>query len=82
MKRVIEIEKEYKATPKKAIEKFFKKFPEINYWKETFEWMLESGTEHFTDDMMADGTKNNEWCYSLWLDQNDDYTYICVIERA
>lgn len=83
MKRIIEAEVEYKCNAEKAIEKFFKKFPELaDAWKETLEWMNESGTEHFIDDLFGDGTKNPDWCYSIWLEKNDQYTYICVIERA
>lgn len=82
MKRIVNIDKEYKASPKKAIEKFFKRLPELVEWKETFEWMADSGETHFIDDQFADGTHNDEWCYSLWLEQNEEYTYIAVIERA
>lgn len=82
MKRVIEIEKEYKLPAATAIKRFFKTYPDMEYWKETFEWMLETNADHFDDTLMADGTKNREWCYSLHLDQNEDCTYVCIIERA
>lgn len=83
MIRIVEAEAEYKCNAKKAIEKFFKKYPELaEAWRETLEWMNESGTENFVDDLFADGTKNNDWSYSIWLDKNDPYTYICIIERT
>lgn len=84
MKRVLELEKEYKCNATKAIEKFFKAYPEqANIWQETFEWMNENNVENFCDNRFADGTKNNDWAYSLWLDKLDDKnTYICLIERA
>ena len=82
MTRIINIDKEYKMNPNKAINKFFKTHPELDYWKETFEYMADKGVNHFVDDLFADGTKNENWTYSLWLDINGDYTYIAVIERA
>lgn len=82
MTRVVDIDVTYKMDAKKAIKKFFKGHPELDYWKEQFEWMNETNTDHFDDRRMADGTINNEWCYSLWLDKIDDnITYIAVIER-
>lgn len=83
MKRVLEAEMEIKAKKDEtAINRFFKKYPEIDYWKETFEYMAENGEEHFIDDMFADGTKNTDWSYSLWFIRNDDSVYMAVIERA
>jgi len=43
--------------------------------------MMESNTEHFIDDLFADGTKNNDWTYSLWFEEDENYTYIAVIVR-
>lgn len=83
MERTLEIENLYKSNAKKAINKFFKAHPELDYWKEQFEWMAETGIESFNDTMMADGTYNKDWAYSLHLDQYEgDQTYICIIERA
>lgn len=83
MKRIVNVDADCKCNATKAIEKFFKKYPELaEAWKETLEWMNESDTEHFVDDLFADGTKNNDWTYSLWLVKNEAYTYIAVIERA
>lgn len=84
MKRVVNIDSEYKCNAKKAIEKFFKKYPEYaEEWKENFEYMAENGVSHFCDNLMADGTENKDWCYSLWLENDwDGYTYIALIQRA
>lgn len=83
MKRVINIDSEYKCNAGKAIEKFFKKYPEYaEEWKETFESMAENGIENLCDNIMADGTENRNWCYSLWLDNSyEGYTYIALITR-
>jgi len=82
MKRIIEIEKEYKSNAKSAINRFFKTHSELDYWKETLEYMYENGVDFYCDNVMADGTKNNDWAYALHLDIGEGYTYICIIERA
>lgn len=82
MKRTVDIDKEYRCNAEKAIEKFFKAHPEIVYWKETLEWMNTDNINHFIDDTWANGTKNENWTYSIWLDKDENYTYIAVIERA
>ncbi len=77
-----EYEKEYNSNATKAIKRFFKKYPELDYWKETFDWMIETGTDFFCDNKFADGTYNKDWSYALHLDQFEgDHTYICIIER-
>ena len=83
MKRTVEIEMTSKTNNvEKAINKFFSKHPEIEYWKETFEYMAENNEDFFCDNTMADGAKNNEWAYALHLDINENSVYMCVIERA
>lgn len=82
MKRTIEIEKTYRTTAQKAIKRFFKAYEELYYWEETFEYMLANNLNHFSDEIMADCTKNKDWSYSLWLYPEEDTTYICVIERV
>lgn len=82
MTRTINLDKEYRCSAEKAIEKFFEIHPEISYWKETLEWMNAESINHFIDDTWADGTKNENWTYSLWLYKDEKYTYIAVIERA
>lgn len=83
MTKTVEVEKEYsKLHGQKAINKFFSTHKELDYWKETFEWMLETGTDFFCDNKFADGSKNPDWTYALHFDNDEDFTYICVIERA
>lgn len=82
MKRTVNIDKEYRCSAEKAIAKFFKAHPELDYWRETFEWMNAENINHFIDDRFANGEKNEDWTYSLWLDKDEKYTYIAVIERA
>lgn len=84
MKRVTDIDMD--TTCKKfatALSRFMKKYPGHEEWKETFEWMHESGTDFFCDNLFADGTKNNDWCYALHLDEYDSgHFYLALIERA
>lgn len=66
-----------------ALDRFFKKFEGHEEWRETFEWMHEEGIEFFCDDLLADGTKNQDWCYALHLETFDNgYYYMALIERA
>lgn len=66
-----------------ALNRFFKKYPEVDEcWRETFEWMFETGTDFFCDNLMADGTKNKDWRYALHLDVYEDHYYIGIVERA
>lgn len=83
MKRTVEAEKEYtRFHGQKAIDKFFKANANLEYWKEAFEWMLETGTNFFADNRFADGTRNENWTYALHFIDDEYFTYICVIERA
>lgn len=83
MTRVVNVDKFYNTTNiKKVLGYFFKKYPELNYWKETFEYMYENNVDFFCDNLFADGTKNPDWRYALHLDIFDDCTYIAVVERA
>lgn len=82
MKRIVDLDREYRCSAEKAIEKFCKRYQEeTDGWRETFEWMAEAGVEHFIDDTMGDGSKV-DWSYSLWLEQDESYTYIALILRA
>lgn len=81
MKRTIDIDKEYRLNAPAAIKRFFGSHKSLDYWKEAFEWMYENKTDHFNDCTFADGTKNKNWTYSLWLDVDDKYTYIAIVER-
>lgn len=83
MTKTIEVWKEYRRfTGQKAIDKFFETYKNLEYWKETFEYMLENNIDFFSDTKLADGSKNKDWCYALHLDNDDGFTYICIIERA
>jgi len=83
MRRIIEVEMETKCKKlETALDRFFKKHPALNYWRETFEYMAENNLDFFSDNRMADGTNNKDWAYALHLDINENDFYICVIERA
>lgn len=85
MKRVIEIEMETKCKKvETAIKRFFEKNPEVLYWKETFEYMAENNETFFSDYYFDtyNRVRNENWAYALHLERNDDYFYMCVIERA
>lgn len=64
-----------------ALDRFFNKYPTLDYWKETFEYMAENNLVFFSDNIMADGTKNKFWRYALHLVIEENYIYIAVIER-
>lgn len=83
MKRITDIDGTYDCKKfSTALRRFMKKYPAHEEWKETFQWMYESGTDFFCDNMFADGTKNPDWCYALHLDVNEDNFYLALIERA
>jgi len=82
MTRTLEIESNTNKSGKKAIRYFFRRHPELIYWKETFEYMLNNNLDFFCDNTYGDGTKNNDWSYALHLDAEEDHTYICIIERS
>ena len=89
MTRTVEVEMTTRTNKvEKAINKFFSKHPELEYWKETFEYMAENNEDFFSDTTMADGTRNKNWAYALHLDINENVNsknltvYMCVIERA
>lgn len=81
MKRTIEVEATYKCAIKKAVEKFFQENPDLIYWEDEFVYMLENNIEFESDNVLGSGAKNQNWRYALHLDQNEDTTYICIIER-
>ena len=88
MKRTVEVELETKAAKfETALRRFFKKYPELNYWREEFEYMFEHGIDFECDNKFADGTENKDWSYALHLDVEDGgdkgyFFYLCIIERA
>ena len=76
MKRVTDIDMETKAAHfSTALNRFMKKYPGHEEWGETFEWMYANDVDFFSDNVMADGTKNEEWRYALHLDRFDDNVY-------
>lgn len=90
MQRVIEAEKEYVSKDLNgALNKFFRAFPGLEYWREMLEYMEEHGQNFDSDEKMADGTYNKDWCWAVHLDINEcverkgkNMYYICIIERA
>lgn len=82
MTRTVEIEMTLKTNNvEKAINKFFSKHPDIEYWRETFEYMSDKNEDFFCDNIFADGSNNSDWTYALHLDTNENSVYMCVIER-
>lgn len=80
MKRVIDVDMEIrckKATT--AINRFFKKYPELDYWKETFENMAKNGIRFYREE---NGTENWAWALHFDFDEQFGWAYIAVIERA
>lgn len=82
MKRIIDVDMTTNCKKvKTAFDRFFKKYPTLNYWREQFEYMAENNIDFDSDKTMADGTKNTDWCWALHLDIEEDYIYMAVIER-
>ena len=83
MKRIIDVDMECRCKKlSTALDRFFKKYPNLIYYRETFESMAENKEDFLSDRKMADGTDNDNWCWALHLDIEEDYIYIAVIERA
>ena len=83
MKRIIDVDMECRCKKlSTALDRFFKKYPNLTEWRETFEWMGENNVDFFCDNKFADGRENKDWCYALHLDIDENYYYIAVIERA
>ena len=56
-----------------SLDKYAKKYGDIPY--------PENNIEFESDNVLGSGGKNLNWRYALHLDQNEDTTYICIIER-
>lgn len=83
MERIINVDMEIKCKKvKTAFDRFFKKYPTLNYWRETFEWMADNNSDFESDTVMNDGTRNKDWYWALHLDIEENYIYMAVIERA
>ena len=82
MKRIVDVDMEVKTKNiKTALNRFFKKYSNLEYWREVFEYMAENNIDFECDNLLGDGTKNKEWSYALHLDINEDTIYMAVIER-
>ncbi len=83
MKRIIDIDMTCNCKKvSTALNRFFKKYPNLNYWRELLEYMAANNIDFESDKKMADGSYNNKWCWALHLDIEENYIYIAVIERA
>ena len=83
MKRIVDVDMTIKSKKlSTALNRFFKKYPELNYWRESFEYMAEHNEDFESNNIYNDGSRNNDWTYALHLDIEDSYFYIAVIERA
>ena len=81
MTKTVEAWKEYRRFHgQKAIDKFFEAYPDMIYWKETFEYMNENKKSFDCDNKWSDVT-DMDWTYALHFDDDSEYTYICIIER-
>lgn len=83
MKRIIDVDMECRCKKlSTALDRFFRKYPDLKGWRETFEWMADNNKDFECDNLFADGTKNENWGFALHLDIEENYFYMAVIERA
>lgn len=83
MARIIDVDMECKCKKvSTALDRFFKKYPNLVYWREQFEYMAENGEDFESDKILGDGTVNINWCWALHLDVEEGYIYMAIIERA
>ena len=83
MKRIIDVDMVCRCKKiSTALDRFFKKYPNLTYWREQLEYMAENNIDFDSDITLADGTKNDFWCWALHLDIEENYFYIAVIERV
>ena len=68
-------------SPAKAFDRFFKKYPDLEYWRGELEYMAEVGCDFECDNLWADGTRK-PWSWALHLDIEEGHIYIAVVERA
>lgn len=82
MKKIIDVDMVCRCKKlSTALDRFFRKYPDLNVWRETFEWMYENNKDFECDNLFSDGAKNENWRFALHLDVEEDYYYIAVIER-
>lgn len=83
MQRIIDVDMMVRCKKvETAFNRFFKKYPELDYWREQLEWMAENNIDFDCNNVYGDGSRNYDWTYALHLDIYEDYCYIAVIERA
>lgn len=84
MQRIIDVDMMVRCKKvETAFNRFFKKYPELDYWREQLEWMAENNIDFDCNNVYGcDGSRNYDWTYALHLDICEDYCYIAVIERA
>jgi hypothetical protein len=83
MKKIVDVDMEINCKKAStAIKNFFKKYPNLDYWKEELEYMAENNIDFMCDNELADGTKNENWTWALHFDIEENYCYIAIIERA
>ena len=85
MARVVNVDMEMRvAKVETAFNRFFKKYPELEYWRETFEYMANNNEDFFSDYYFdtANRVRNENWGYALHLNVDDKFVYMAVIERA
>ena len=83
MKRIVDVDMTIRCKKfSTALNRFFKKYPELYYWREVLEYMAEHHEDFESNNIFNDGTKNNDWTFAIHLDMEDSYYYIAVIERV
>lgn len=85
MKRIVDVDMTVRCKKvETAFNRFFKKYPELDCWREVFEWMAENNIDFDCNNIYDDGSRNDDWTYALHLniDMEYSYFYIAVIERA
>lgn len=83
MKKVVNID--FATTcksAKTALDRFARKFPEqAEVWRELMQWMLETGHEFQSDEILSDGTKQ-PWTWAIHAQNEGGWFYFAVIERC
>lgn len=83
MKRTVDVDIEIRTgNAQKALDKFFKKYPELDYWRGELEYMAENGIDYEVSDRDPDGRPVKDWAWALHFDLDTDHAYIAIIERA
>jgi hypothetical protein len=79
MERVVNVDMTINtAKAETALNKFFKKYADLAYWREQLEYMLDNGIE--SESNIDIGT--SEWTWAVHAQQDDHWFYFAIIERA